>query len=74
MFGEEAFIRFICYYYYHPSVDFSLQQFALYATHTKLEKQYATRSTVENTVLGTYQVQYEDETTHDSRNYLRCLV
>ncbi|KIM45805.1 hypothetical protein M413DRAFT_440843 [Hebeloma cylindrosporum] len=42
---------------------------ALYAAYTKFEKQHGTRSTLENTVLGKRRIQYEDEITHDGRNY-----
>lgn len=42
---------------------------ALYAAYTKFEKQHGTRSTLENTVLGKRRIQYEEELTHDGRNY-----
>ncbi|KAF9478974.1 TPR-like protein [Pholiota conissans] len=42
---------------------------ALYASYTKFEKQHGTRSTLENTVLGKRRIQYEEELTHDGRNY-----
>ncbi|KJA13675.1 hypothetical protein HYPSUDRAFT_151330 [Hypholoma sublateritium FD-334 SS-4] len=41
----------------------------LYASYTKFEKQHGTRSTLENTVLGKRRIQYEEELTHDGRNY-----
>ncbi|KAF8954765.1 hypothetical protein BDZ97DRAFT_1927792 [Flammula alnicola] len=42
---------------------------ALYAAYTKFEKQHGTRSTLENTVLGKRRIQYEEELSHDGRNY-----
>jgi len=42
---------------------------ALYATYINFEKQYGTRSTLENTVLRNRRIHYKDEITHDSRNY-----
>ena len=42
---------------------------ALYAAYTKFEKQHGTRSTLENTVLGKRRIQYEEEVSHDGRNY-----
>ncbi|KAI0759390.1 hypothetical protein BD413DRAFT_275416 [Trametes elegans] len=42
---------------------------ALYAAYTKFEKQHGTRSTLESTVLGKRRIQYEEELTHDGRNY-----
>ncbi|KAF8652333.1 hypothetical protein AX16_004439 [Volvariella volvacea WC 439] len=42
---------------------------ALYAAYTKFEKQHGTRSTLESTVLGKRRIQYEEEVTHDGRNY-----
>ncbi|KAF9555447.1 pre-mRNA-splicing factor CLF1 [Agrocybe pediades] len=42
---------------------------ALYAAYTKFEKQHGTRTTLENTVLGKRRIQYEEEITHDARNY-----
>ncbi|KAF7305051.1 Pre-mRNA splicing factor [Mycena kentingensis (nom. inval.)] len=42
---------------------------ALYASYTKFEKQHGTRSTLENTVLGKRRIQYEEEISHDGRNY-----
>ncbi|KAJ7063425.1 pre-mRNA-splicing factor CLF1 [Mycena amicta] len=42
---------------------------SLYAAYTKFEKQHGTRTTLENTVLGKRRIQYEDELSHDSRNY-----
>ncbi|KAF8155710.1 hypothetical protein B0H34DRAFT_714476 [Crassisporium funariophilum] len=41
----------------------------LYASYTKFEKQHGTRSTLENTVLGKRRIQYEEELSHDGRNY-----
>ncbi|KAJ3516493.1 hypothetical protein NLJ89_g1095 [Agrocybe chaxingu] len=41
----------------------------LYASYTKFEKQHGTRSTLENTVLGKRRIQYEEEISHDGRNY-----
>ncbi|KDR79905.1 hypothetical protein GALMADRAFT_62351 [Galerina marginata CBS 339.88] len=41
----------------------------LYAAYTKFEKQHGTRSTLENTVLGKRRIQYEEEVSHDGRNY-----
>jgi crooked neck len=41
----------------------------LYAAYTKFEKQHGTRSTLENTVLGKRRIQYEEELSHDGRNY-----
>lgn len=42
---------------------------ALYAAYTKFEKQHGTKSTLESTVLGKRRIQYEDELSHDGRNY-----
>jgi crooked neck len=42
---------------------------ALYAAYTKFEKQHGTRSTLESTVLGKRRIQYEEELSHDGRNY-----
>lgn len=42
---------------------------SLYASYTKFEKQHGTRSTLESTVLGKRRIQYEEELSHDSRNY-----
>lgn len=42
---------------------------ALYAAYTKFEKQHGTRSTLESTVLGKRRIQYEEEVSHDGRNY-----
>ncbi|KDQ31821.1 hypothetical protein PLEOSDRAFT_48867 [Pleurotus ostreatus PC15] len=42
---------------------------SLYAAYTKFEKQHGTRTTLENTVLGKRRIQYEEEVTHDGRNY-----
>ncbi|EAU89336.1 pre-mRNA-splicing factor CLF1 [Coprinopsis cinerea okayama7 len=41
----------------------------LYASYTKFEKQHGTKSTLENTVLGKRRIQYEEELSHDGRNY-----
>jgi crooked neck len=41
----------------------------LYAAYTKFEKQHGTRSTLELTVLGKRRIQYEEELSHDGRNY-----
>ncbi|KAF8513591.1 protein prenylyltransferase [Hysterangium stoloniferum] len=41
----------------------------LYAAYTKFEKQHGTRSTLESTVLGKRRIQYDEEVTHDPRNY-----
>ncbi|KAN0091262.1 hypothetical protein V8E55_004828 [Tylopilus felleus] len=41
----------------------------LYAAYTKFEKQHGTRSVLESTVLGKRRIQYEEEVTHDGRNY-----
>ncbi|KAJ8508048.1 hypothetical protein ONZ45_g9645 [Pleurotus djamor] len=42
---------------------------ALYAAYTKFEKQHGTRTTLESTVLGKRRIQYEEEVSHDGRNY-----
>lgn len=42
---------------------------ALYAAYTQFEKQHGNRVTVEATVLGKRRIQYEEELSHDSRNY-----
>ncbi|KAJ7510024.1 pre-mRNA-splicing factor CLF1 [Mycena galericulata] len=42
---------------------------ALYAAYTKFEKQHGTRTTLESTVLGKRRIQYEEELSHDGRNY-----
>ncbi|KAH8112430.1 pre-mRNA-splicing factor CLF1 [Phellopilus nigrolimitatus] len=42
---------------------------ALYAAYTKFEKQHGTRTTLETTVIGKRRIQYEEELTHDGRNY-----
>jgi crooked neck len=42
---------------------------SLYASYTKFEKQHGTRTTLESTVLGKRRIQYEEELTHDGRNY-----
>jgi crooked neck len=41
----------------------------LYAAYTKFEKQHGTRTGVESTVLGKRRIQYEEELSHDGRNY-----
>ncbi|KAI6037551.1 hypothetical protein EDC04DRAFT_2701994 [Pisolithus marmoratus] len=41
----------------------------LYAAYTKFEKQHGTQSVLESTVLGKRRIQYEDEVSHDGRNY-----
>ncbi|KAF8922103.1 hypothetical protein CPB85DRAFT_1371901 [Mucidula mucida] len=41
----------------------------LYASYTKFEKQHGTRTTLESTVLGKRRIQYEEELSHDGRNY-----
>lgn len=41
----------------------------LYAAYTKFEKQHGTRSILESTVLGKRRIQYEEELSHDGRNY-----
>ncbi|KAJ7046956.1 pre-mRNA-splicing factor CLF1 [Mycena alexandri] len=42
---------------------------SLYAAYTKFEKQHGTRTTLESTVLGKRRIQYEEELSHDGRNY-----
>ncbi|KAJ7219422.1 pre-mRNA-splicing factor CLF1 [Mycena pura] len=42
---------------------------SLYAGYTKFEKQHGTRTTLESTVLGKRRIQYEEELSHDGRNY-----
>ncbi|KAH9848003.1 TPR-like protein [Lenzites betulinus] len=42
---------------------------ALYAAYTKFEKQHGSRTTLESTVLGKRRIQYEEELSHDGRNY-----
>ena len=42
---------------------------ALYAAYTKFKKQHGLRSTLERTVIGKRQIQYEKELAHDGRNY-----
>ena len=37
--------------------------------YTKFEKQHGTRTTLESTVLGKRRIQYEEELSHDGRNY-----
>ncbi|KAJ3710718.1 pre-mRNA-splicing factor CLF1 [Lentinula raphanica] len=41
----------------------------LYASYTRFEKQHGTRTTLESTVLGKRRIQYEEELSHDGRNY-----
>ncbi|KAF8155702.1 pre-mRNA-splicing factor CLF1 [Crassisporium funariophilum] len=41
----------------------------LYASYTKFEKRHGTRTTLENTVHGKRRIQYEEELSHDGRNY-----
>ncbi|KAG7094903.1 NineTeen Complex (NTC) component [Marasmius oreades] len=41
----------------------------LYASYTKFEKQHGTRTSLETTVLGKRRIQYEEELSHDRRNY-----
>ncbi|GAA6001131.1 Clf1p [Rhodotorula paludigena] len=41
----------------------------LYAAYSNFEKQHGTRSGIEVTVLGKRRLQYEEELTHESRNY-----
>ncbi|ORY92420.1 hypothetical protein BCR35DRAFT_348818 [Leucosporidium creatinivorum] len=41
----------------------------LYASYTNFEKQFGDRSGIETTVLGKRRIQYEEELTHESRNY-----
>ncbi|THH15994.1 hypothetical protein EW146_g4572 [Bondarzewia mesenterica] len=41
----------------------------LYALYTRFEKQHGTRTTLESTVLGKRRIQYEEELSHDGRNY-----
>ncbi|KAJ6623458.1 hypothetical protein B0H10DRAFT_2162458 [Mycena sp. CBHHK59/15] len=41
----------------------------LHAAYTKFEKQHGTRTTLESTVLGKRRIQYEEELSHDGRNY-----
>lgn len=41
----------------------------MYAAYTKFEKQHGTRSILESTVLGKRRIQYEEELSHDGRNY-----
>ncbi|EIW83475.1 TPR-like protein [Coniophora puteana RWD-64-598 SS2] len=42
---------------------------SLYAAFTRFEKQHGARSVLESTVLGKRRIQYEEEVTHDGRNY-----
>ncbi|SCZ93111.1 BZ3500_MvSof-1268-A1-R1_Chr6-2g08467 [Microbotryum saponariae] len=41
----------------------------LYAAYTNFEKQFGDRQAIETTVLGKRRIQYEEELTHESRNY-----
>ncbi|GAA5830801.1 hypothetical protein JCM11251_001079 [Rhodosporidiobolus azoricus] len=41
----------------------------LYAAYSNFEKQHGTRSGIEVTVLGKRRLQYEEELTHEARNY-----
>ncbi|KAI5480437.1 pre-mRNA-splicing factor CLF1 [Pseudohyphozyma bogoriensis] len=41
----------------------------LYASYSAFEKQHGDRSSIEVTVLGKRRIQYEEELTHESRNY-----
>ena len=41
----------------------------LYAAYTRFEKQHGTRTSLESTVLGKRRIQYEEELSHDGRNY-----
>ncbi|GAA5849701.1 hypothetical protein JCM8547_000538 [Rhodosporidiobolus lusitaniae] len=41
----------------------------LYASYSNFEKQHGTRSGIEVTVLGKRRLQYEEELTHEARNY-----
>ncbi|ETW77153.1 hypothetical protein HETIRDRAFT_388667 [Heterobasidion irregulare TC 32-1] len=41
----------------------------LYAAYTRFEKQHGTRTSLETTVLGKRRIQYEEELSHDGRNY-----
>ncbi|EIM87553.1 pre-mRNA-splicing factor CLF1 [Stereum hirsutum FP-91666 SS1] len=41
----------------------------LYSLYTRFEKQHGTRTTLETTVLGKRRIQYEEELSHDGRNY-----
>src|SRR5688572_21438668 len=42
---------------------------SLYASFVKFEKQHGTRTSLESTVLGKRRIQYEEELSHDGRNY-----
>jgi len=59
----------------HAWVQFALERIprskasGLYASYTRFEKQHGTRTTLENTVLGKRRIQYEEELSHDGRNY-----
>lgn len=41
----------------------------LYASYSNFEKQFGTLTSIESTVLGKRRIQYEEELTHESRNY-----
>jgi crooked neck len=41
----------------------------LYTAYTKFEKQHGTTTTLSSTVLGKRRIQYEEELSHDGRNY-----
>lgn len=41
----------------------------LYAAYSHFEKQFGDRAGIETTVLGKRRIQYEEELTHESRNY-----
>ncbi|KAM0748141.1 protein prenylyltransferase [Meredithblackwellia eburnea MCA 4105] len=41
----------------------------LYSAYTNFEKQFGDRSGIESTVLGKRRIQYEEELSHESRNY-----
>lgn len=41
----------------------------LYSSYSSFEKQHGDRSGIETTVLGKRRIQYEEELTHESRNY-----
>ncbi|EMD37202.1 hypothetical protein CERSUDRAFT_115106 [Gelatoporia subvermispora B] len=42
---------------------------ALFAAYTKFEKQHGSKTTLESTVLGKRRIEYEEELSHDGRNY-----
>ena len=41
----------------------------LYAAYSNFEKQFGDRAGIETTVLGKRRIQYEEELTHEARNY-----